>query len=187
MASKASLLEDYSKMTTEERVDYISKNYSSFMGVVESFTEGLIYMIEEEQNYNRQQDKGDLGVRVQGGPMRSDKTANAAIRNVTIRDAIINCDFSGGILEDTDHAEKFMEMAATLHRMRREFRLFDAQISSLPEVDSQILRAYLNREKDFYAIADDLGVTYDSARQRVRRVRHGVKVNMLDFINFSFI
>lgn len=65
--AEANVLEKYAGLTPEKRVDYICKNYSRFTGIIESYTQGLVYMIEEEQDFNRREDRGDLGVRVQGG------------------------------------------------------------------------------------------------------------------------
>jgi len=92
MAS-VNVIEQYAEFTTEKRVDYICRNYAKFMGIVESYIDGMVYMIEEEQDVNRREERGDLGVRVGGGFGHSDSTANRAIRNVSLRDAIINCDF----------------------------------------------------------------------------------------------
>ena len=53
--------------------------------------------------------KQELGVRVQTGGMTSDPTAKHAIRNVMTRDALINCDFSGDVLDGVDHPEAYMK------------------------------------------------------------------------------
>ena len=55
------------------------------------------------------QNIGELGVRVQTGGMTSDPTAKHAIRNVMTRDALINCDFSGDVLDGVDHPEAYMK------------------------------------------------------------------------------
>ena len=41
--------------------------------------------------------------------MTSDPTAKHAIRNVMTRDALINCDFSGDVLDGVDHPEAYMK------------------------------------------------------------------------------
>lgn len=53
MAS-VNVIEQYAEFTTEKRVDYICRNYAKFMGIVESYTDGMVYMIEEEQNNKRE-------------------------------------------------------------------------------------------------------------------------------------
>ena len=58
---------------------------------------------------DREEIYGELGVRVQTGGMTSDPTAKHAIRNVMTRDALINCDFSGDVLDGVDHPEAYMK------------------------------------------------------------------------------
>ena len=65
--------------------------------------------IEAEKDSNSRQNIGELGVRVQTGGMTSDPTAKHAIRNVMTRDALINCDFSGDVLDGVDHPEAYMK------------------------------------------------------------------------------
>jgi hypothetical protein len=186
MAS-ANVLEKYAGLTPEKRIDYICKNYARFMGIIESYTQGLIYMIEEEQDFNRREEKGDLGVRIQGGGYHSDRTANQAIRNVSLRDAIIACDFSDGVLDDTDHDEEFMRDAAVLRQMRRDYELFNSQMKQLKENDMLLIQSVLMKEKDLTTIADERGIQYESAYQRVRRIKKEIKTNMFAFVSMSYV
>ena len=89
------------------------------MGIVDGYTEGLRYMIECEKESNSRQDVGDLGVRVQTGGMTSDPTAKKAIRNVLTREALINCDFSGDVMDGVDRADEYMRDAYLLRDMRK--------------------------------------------------------------------
>ena len=57
--AEANVLEKYAGLTPEKRVDYICKNYSRFTGIIESYTQGLVQMIEEEQDFNRKEDRGE--------------------------------------------------------------------------------------------------------------------------------
>ena len=99
MVAKASMIEIYARADAAGRVDIICKNYSNFIGIVDGYTEGLCYIIENEKAYNRKQSRGDLGVRVQTSGMHSDITADTAINNVITKEAKIACDFSGDLLE----------------------------------------------------------------------------------------
>ena len=184
--AEANVLEKYAGLTPEKRVDYICKNYSRFTGIIESYTQGLVYMIEEEQDFNRREDRGDLGVRVQGGGFHSDRTANQAIRNVSLRDAIIACDFSDGVLDDTDHDEEFMRAAAVLRQMRRDFELFNSQMQQLKENDMLLIQSFLLKEKDLTEIADERGIQYESAYQRVRRIKKEIKANVIAFTSVRY-
>lgn len=108
----------YVKADSKQKVDIIFRHYSDFMGIIDGYTEGLRYMIECEKDYNHRAAKGDLGVRVQRGGSISDPTAAVAIRKVMTIEALINCDFSGDVLEDVDHAEEYMKDAYVLRSMR---------------------------------------------------------------------
>lgn len=98
------------------------------MGIVDGYTDGLRYMIEAEKDSNSRNDIAELGVRVQTGGMTSDPTAKHAIRNVMTRDALINCDFSGDVLDGVDHPEAYMKDAYILKDMRRDYKLFNSQL-----------------------------------------------------------
>ena len=124
MAEK-NLIKIYVNASSAKRVDIIIKHYTDFMGIVEGYTEGLRYMIECEKDSNSRSDIGELGVRVQTGGSTSDPTAKHAIRNVMTREALINCDFSGDVMEGVDRAEEFMREAYLLRDMRKDYELFN--------------------------------------------------------------
>lgn len=117
MVAKASSIKNYEKADAAGKVDIICKNYFNFIGIVDGYTEGLRYMIESEKAYNRRRNYGDLGVRVQASGIHSDITADTAISNVITREAIIACDFSGGVLEGVDRGEEFRQEAYTLRNI----------------------------------------------------------------------
>ena len=102
--ARANFVKQYADADAAGRVDIICKNYPIFLGIVDSSTDGLIYVIENEKAFNRKSTNGDLGVRVQKS-RSTDTTADTAINNVMTRDALIACDFSGGVLDGTDRAE----------------------------------------------------------------------------------
>ena len=75
MAEK-NLIKVYVNASSSTRVNLIIKNYNDFMGIVEGYTEGLRYMIECEKESSHRHDIGEHGVRVQGGSIKTDPTAN---------------------------------------------------------------------------------------------------------------
>ena len=118
-------------------------------------------MIENEKAYNRRQPRGDLGVRVQTSGMHSDITAETAINNVITKEAIIDCDFSGDVLEGVDRGEEFQRDAYMLRSMRADFELFNRQLCILSGNESRIFRGYLSGEKDIGDIAEEEGIQYE--------------------------
>lgn len=182
MVAKASIIEIYARADAAGRVDIICKNYSNFIGIVDGYTEGLRYMIESEKAYNRKKNHGDLGVRVQSSGIHSDITADTAISNVITRDAIIACDFSGDVLAGVDRGEKYRKDAYTLRRMRADYELFNQQLCILGRNELRIFRGYLSGEKDIGEIAEEEGIQYESAAQKVRRAKVKIKVQMVGFL-----
>lgn len=114
MAAIRNILNVYEKADSAKKVDIIIRYYPNFMGIVDGYTEGLRYMIENEKAYNRSKSQGDLGVRVQASGKHSDITADTAISNVLTKDAIIACDFSGDVLDGVDRGEEFQREAFLL-------------------------------------------------------------------------
>ena len=51
MVAKARIIKNYAKADAAGKVDIICKNYSNFIGIVDGYTEGLCYMIENEKAY----------------------------------------------------------------------------------------------------------------------------------------
>ena len=100
------LVDAYGKGNPKQRFKLIYRNYGVFLKLVDSYEVGLFNRILFEREYNRRRKNGDdLGVRIQNLRF-SDPTANAAIENMMIREAIEECNFSGDILKDTDNPEK---------------------------------------------------------------------------------
>ena len=93
MATKANIIKVYAQADSAKKVDIIIRYYPNFMGIVESYTDGLRYMIENENAFNRQANRGELGVRVQAKGKHSDITGNSAVASVMTREALVACDF----------------------------------------------------------------------------------------------
>lgn len=181
MAEK-NLIKIYVDANSTKRVDIIIKNYTNFMGIVDGYTDGLRYMIECEKESNSRSELGDLGVRVQTSGATSDPTAKRAIRNVMTREAIINCDFSGDVLDGVDRAEEFMKNAYVLRDMRKDYELFNRQLSILGK-EKILFEKYLCQETTLDDIAKENGISYESAQQKVHKIRLKVKRQVVGFMD----
>ena len=120
------------------------------------------------------QSAGDLGVRVQTGGMTSNPTARKAINNVITREALINCDFSGNVLDGVDQAEVYIRDAYILRDMRKDYNLFNSQLGILG-TEKETFTKYLLKEKTISDIAEDQGITYESARQQMQKIKVRMK------------
>ena len=174
------LIRIYVSADSEKRVDLIIRNYPNFLGMVDGYTEGLCYMIENEKESNSRHESGALGVRIQGG--MSDPTARKAIRNVMLFDALVNCDFSGDIMEGVDCAETYMEDAYVLRDMRKDYALFNSQLSILG-TQKDFFTKYLRREISLTDVAEDQGITYEAARQKIYKIRQRLKRQVISFMD----
>ena len=181
MAEK-NLIKIYVDASSAKRVDIIIKHYTDFIGIVDGYTEGLRYMIECEKESNSHRGIEDLGVRVKTSGSTSDSTAKKAIRNVMTREALINCDFSGDVMDGVDRAEEFIRDAYLLRDMRKDYELFNRQLSILG-TEKETFEKYLRREKTLIDIAEEQGITYESAQQKIHRIRLRVKNQVVGFMD----
>ena len=128
MATKANIVQMYAESTPDKRIDIICKNYHNFEAIIKGKISALMFSIEEEKEFNRREGRGDLGIRVKTSGYHSDVTGDTGANETLLEKAIIECDFSGGILDGTDNEDKHIRDACTLNRMRREYNLFNSQI-----------------------------------------------------------
>lgn len=177
----ANLVKEYAAADASRKVDLIYKHFSVFLRAVDSRTAGLMYLIENEKISNKRAEEGELGVKVKKSS-RSDPTANKAINNLITREALIACDFSGGILEGTDREEEFRREAYILKGMRQDYDLFTRQVECLDETNRKIFISYINRSKSTVEIADEIGIGLEAARNRIYKIKVEVKEHMLEYM-----
>ena len=127
----------YMNATSSKRVNIIIKHYTDFIGVVDGYINGLFYRIESEKESYKRQGIGELGIRVENGGMHSDPTAKKVNDALELKNAIIRCDFSGGIMEGVEEADKYM---------RKDYEHFKSQLCFIGK-DKDIFEKYLCRQK----------------------------------------
>ena len=179
--AERNLFKKYMKANSSKRVDIIIDHYSDFLEIVDGYTDGLRYMIESEKESNRRKEMGDLGVRIQSGSL-GDPTGNQAIRNVMTREALINCDFSGDVMNGVDRVDEFVEHAYLLRDMRNDYELFTRQLSILGSW-KQPYEQYIRGEKNLVDISEEYEITYDSAKTKMHRIRLRMRKQVLSFMN----
>lgn len=182
MATRADIVQNYAVAPAAKRVELICKNFQNFEGIIDGRIAAMSFMILEEKAYNRRQDNGDLGVRVQTSGLYSNPTANIGTTEVELEKAIIECNFSDGILEGTDHEEEYILDALTLRRMRREYKLFVSQMAYLNEKERQQFMAFLKRARTIEDMAEELGVQYHSVIRKMNKLKQVVKAETIRVI-----
>lgn len=183
--AQANAINLYDKKNTAGKVDFICKNYSNFIGIVDSYTEGIRYLIEEEKAMAIRSSFGDLGVRVQKSGT-SNPTATIAERNITTREAILTCDFSGGVLDGVENPERYIKDAHVLRQMREHYELFNTQIKSLQQSEQEFFIAYLLKKKKLADWAEEEGICYDSLIQRYNKTKKKLTILMVGFLEGTY-
>ena len=182
METVANIIQKYIHADTGEKVDIICKYYSNFTGILDGYTEGLCYLVESENAFEHRQNNMDLGVRVQSSGRISDVTADTAINKTMIRQAIVSCNFSEGILNGLSCRDNVFAMAHNLRCMRCDYELFNRQLGILGTEESKIFIGFISGKKKLNEIAEEEGILYDSAVKRVGRIKKKIKLQMLEFL-----
>ena len=176
----AKLVKQYAAADASGRVDLICKNFGIFLGVVNSRTDGILYLIENEKSVNRRLKNGDLGVRVQTSN-KVDPTGDTASGRADIKKALMDCNFSGGILDDTDHGDKYMREAFVLKSMREDYQLFLDQLDLLGD-DKELYISFISRKTTIKSIASEYKIEESSAKSRIYRAKQTIKNEMISYL-----
>ena len=85
-------------------------------------------------------------------------------------------------IRDRNRAEEFIRDAYLLRDMRKDYDLFNRQLSILG-TEKETFEKYLRREKSLDDIADEHGITYESAQQKIHKIRTRVKKQVVGFMD----
>lgn len=66
--------------------------------------------------------------------------------------------------------------------MRQEFDVVKAHMKALNKDEHFVLQEYFCEGKDIVEIADEAGIAYESARQRIRRAKRKLKSYVIPFM-----
>lgn len=180
MLTKKEIVRRYAAGDPGTRVDIICKYYPQIDGIINGCIASMKFIVVEQKAYNRRAAHGDPGVRVQTGGMHGDPTADTAIIRKELEDAIRECDFSDGILEDVDDPEQIIEQAVILRNMKTVRTLYEEQLGGLENDDRLMFVKYLNHQITLTEIADKFGIQYMSAVRRINRIRNVIKAEVVD-------
>ena len=162
-------LRNYESAGTEDKVRFILRNFARFDVMLNTYEECIRISIEEESRYNRRKEAGDPGIRVQTTGT-SDSAQSRSIRSIEVKQAVESGDMTD-VLEYTDDPELHEEDRFILSDMKSDYRYTVEAIQMLKPKDRKIYLGYLRGETDFFGIAEDLGIQYQSARNKIFRIR----------------
>lgn len=184
MTTREDFIKKYATADVDGRMEIILKNYSRFIQMVDGYEECLSIIIRNERDYNRKKHKSDLGIRVQTS-MLSDTTAQTAIENVTIQEAI-RCGDIETALKGADDYEKHAVEIRTLLNMREDYRILSNQFHFLDESEGRIFSDYISKKRSLATIASDEGVAYETIRWRIRQTRQTLKFHAKEFLECKY-
>lgn len=98
------------------------------------------------------------------------------------KEALIKCDFSGGVLDGVANAEAFKSDAYTLRKMRQDYMLFKDQLIILG-ADKELFEKYLRKEKTLIEIAEEQHILYESTQQKMNRMRSKMRLQVTAFMD----
>ena len=173
MLDLENIVEDYHEASIEKRVDMILRNFSNFEAIVDCCEKNLSVTIKEEIDYNRREELGDLGVRVQSSNISNPTLRDAANRE-EIERAIHNGEYYR-ILRWTDDFEKHRPQIITLQKMRNDFFRVSNVVNCLDPQNRRIFRKYISKEASVETLAEVEKLTHDSVRTRIKEARKTVR------------
>ena len=174
MAVRADIIEIYDISNNRKKISLIIKHYSYWDGILEACIGNMIEDILDEIRYNRRAAFGDLGVRVQTSGTSS-PTEKIAINETMLEKAFDDCDFSGGLLDDTDDAEKYISAANTIKRIRKDLNTFERQFKLLSDEEKQEVRDYITGKLSIDDLCEKWDVVDVTAYKRIERLVSVVK------------
>ena len=181
MAVRADIIEIYEISNNKKKISLIIKHYSYWDGILEACIGNMIEDILDEIRYNRRAAFGDLGVRVQTSGT-SNQTERIGISETMLEKAFEDCDFSGGLLDDTDDAEKYIQAANTIKRIRKDINTFERQFKFLSDEEKQLVRDYITGKISVDDLCEKWDVVDVTAYRRIERLVAIVKDETLSIM-----
>lgn len=162
-------LRRYETANPEEKVRFILNHFAGFELILTSYEGYIRISIEEECRYNRRKEEGDAGIRVHGG-FPSNPTLYQAVRNIEIDKAIRSGDMNR-VLMYTDDPQMHQQDCYILSDMRSDYRYTVEAIRRLRPDEQTLYLDYITGRRDLYQIAEDCGIQYQSAKNKIARIR----------------
>ena len=174
MRDEANIVTKYADADMDERVNILINYYPNIMQLVDGYERSLQIIIKQEREYLRNRAKGELGVRVQTSGI-SDPTANEAIENMTIEEAIKSGDLSA-VTKDLDaETRELHELEVrTIRNMREDFGIMKSNFFYLMPDEAKLFEKYLRCGRHAEKLAYEIDVKPTALKQHMCRVRRVV-------------
>jgi len=169
MAVRANIIEIYEISNNKKKISLIIKHYSYWDGILEACIGNMIEDILDEIRYNRRAAFGDLGVRVQTSGT-GNQTESIGINEVMLEKAFEDCDFSGGLLKDTDDSDKYIRAANTIKNIRQDLVTFNRQFKLLNDEEKHEVRDYITGKLSIDDLCEKWDVVDTTAYKKIERL-----------------
>ena len=139
-------------------------------------------MISSEKACARRDEIGDLGVRIQTNHI-SKIVEEQAIENIAIEEYLAGKNDDEGILKNVESVQEIRAAVRELRIMHLEYSTFRRTVSQLPDPCKKILVPYIEKQKEVDDIADELGVSEEAVRSRLKRIKKEISFFMEGAMN----
>ena len=174
---KKGIVETYSKTPAAKRVDIIINNFTIFEDLIKGEEECLYVQIRRDQEDRFNEQRSDLGVRIQTSH-KSDITGDTATANADTQAGIENGDWRLATRGLKDNI-KYRKRIETLQMMRDDYTIVRGKLKGIRD-DDHVFMDYLMKEKNYDEMADNLQLSHEAVRSRVFRTKAILKENALE-------
>ncbi len=185
MANK-DIVSEYADANIEARVNIIIKYYPSFEELLLGCEECLNIVIREERDYKWQSARDELGVRVQTSKI-SDPTAKTAISNVTIENAVKECDLAELEKElDEEIAREYASEVKMIKDMKEDIGIFRKMFRYLPPDEAVSFEKYLVYGRKTEKLAEELSMSPEALRMKMSEFKKTVFAQTVNYLERKY-
>ena len=170
MISKQKLFGYYMELSVKERVLYMLTNYKHRAYYEESQRQYIEGMIADIRAYERKRND-DLGIRIMSGGSMSDITSAAAEERERIEKAFKAGKITKALISDKQDRDMMLSAIGEWLIMKDDYESLNRALWKLTPTEHELLMAYISREKDYYDIADECKIEFESAKKKIQRIR----------------
>ncbi len=177
----------YLGLSVKQKILHLMKNYHYREYYVESYRQYIEGMIEDIIAYESNR-KEDIGVRIMSGNGISDITLREAEKSIKISNIFITGHVGESLIKDKEDRRMATLAVNEWKAIRDDYASLSRALRMLKPEERKLMMEFLNREKNYYDIAEDCMITYQSAKKKVQRIRRQVvKLTELDFIRHATV
>ena len=170
-------IDSYPTTQLPERVDFLYENYYALEDLIEEYKENIIAEVIEQKSYNKRSEIGELGVRVCTSLGMSNTTQKKSLEHLSIEEAIDTGYLTEEFFEYTDDRQMLINKVECYHEISRDATFMMSKIKMMKPADRNVIEPYLLKKKSLNELAQEMSITYDSAKKRISRIKKKLEAN----------